>query len=172
MFWPGEFHGVAKSWTWLSSFHFHIPLVLPWVCWLECFRLRWKKRPYLLGRQRVFALRTRKQRLALWSWHAALLRLRGSVLLARLCERWACCSVAGVPCGSDAVFEHDGIQRGMLVSPERLEWWSSNLFQHAARGSLTLSQMGGRWVLVYISSRAPISTPVYVLPPSLAPWLF
>ena len=29
VFWPGEFHGlyspwVAKSWTWLSDFHFHI----------------------------------------------------------------------------------------------------------------------------------------------------
>ena len=22
VFWPGEFHGVAKSWTWLSDFHF------------------------------------------------------------------------------------------------------------------------------------------------------
>ena len=24
VFWPGEFHGVAKSWTWLSDFHFHV----------------------------------------------------------------------------------------------------------------------------------------------------
>ena len=26
VFWPGEFHGVAKSQTWLSAFHFHFSL--------------------------------------------------------------------------------------------------------------------------------------------------
>ena len=137
-------HGVAKSWIWLSDFH--IPLSFSGVCWLECFRLRWKERPYSLGRQRVFALRTRKQRLALWSWHPALLHLRGSV-------RWlgcawvvrACCLAAGAPC---AVFRRSfwtgWNSGGMLASPKRLEWWSSNLFQCATRGSLTLSQLG-RW---------------------------
>ena len=24
VFWPGEFHGVTKSWTWLSDFHFSL----------------------------------------------------------------------------------------------------------------------------------------------------
>ena len=33
IFWPGEFHecrvhGVAKSWTWLSTFHFHTGFIL------------------------------------------------------------------------------------------------------------------------------------------------
>ena len=28
VFWPGEFHGVPKSWTWLSDFLFHFHTVL------------------------------------------------------------------------------------------------------------------------------------------------
>ena len=32
VFWYGEFHGIAKSRTWLSNFHFHMPCpeVFPW----------------------------------------------------------------------------------------------------------------------------------------------